>query len=115
MEGTTFDSMFIDDCDLNEEPTVDISRLIHFGKENAIDRYTLADITGLTDRQVRYAIAEARKKGKIIINTGDGKGYYQSDDIDEIEREYRKERKRALSILMRLKQMRRVLKENNRI
>lgn len=88
---------------------------IPYGKSNAIQRSTLVMMLGSTDRRARKMIEEARNRGQIILNDQDGSGYYISDDLDEIERSYRIERKRALMILKRLKGMRKVLKDAGRI
>jgi biotin operon repressor len=82
---------------------------IPFGRDRAISREDLAAKTGLPDRVVRKAIEEIRRS-HIILNDQDGKGYYRSYDLADIERNYRQERARALSILYRLKHMRTLLK-----
>ena len=87
---------------------------IPFGKENAIDRFALAEKLNTTDRRARQLIEEARNAGLFILNDGDGRGYYQSTNLDEMERCYRADRARALSILKRQKKMRKVLKEAGR-
>lgn len=87
---------------------------IPVGKEKAITRDSLCNKVGLSDRNVRKFIEEARNAGVLIVNCGDGNGYYITDDLDEIERQYHKDRSRALNILKRLKSMRKILKENGR-
>lgn len=86
-----------------------IEECISVGRENAVTRMTLSEMTGLPDRTVRRLIAEARDEGVLILNAGDG--YYISNDLREIERQYRMDRSRALSVLKRLKTMRRILKD----
>ena len=66
---------------------------------------------GLPDRTVRRLIEEARERGELICNDGDGAGYYMACDIGQIEGQYRKDRARALAVLKRLKTMRRMLRE----
>lgn len=83
---------------------------IPFHKENAIDRFALAEKVGLSDRQTRKIIEELRGHGYFILNDQDGKGYYRSYDPEEIYRAYRQERSRALAILRRMKEMRVLLK-----
>ena len=90
---------------------MNIERFIPEGKANAISREVLATRLGLTDRQVRRMIEEARERGELIVNDGDGEGYYLASDIGQIERQYRKDRARALAVLKRLKTMRQKLKE----
>lgn len=87
---------------------------IPFGKDNAVTREDLEARTGLPDRQVRKAIEEIRRS-HIILNDQDGKGYYRSYDLDDIERFYRQERARALSVLYRMKPMRQILRGGGRI
>lgn len=81
------------------------------GKENAVSRSWLSESLCLPDRTIRRLIQEARDRGALIMNAGDGTGYYISDDIGEIHRQYRVDKSRALSILKRLKTMRQMLKD----
>ena len=90
---------------------MNIERFIPEGKENAISREVLARRLGLTDRQTRKLIEEARDRGELICNDGDGEGYYLACDLGQIERQYRKDRARALSVLKRLKTMRTMLRD----
>lgn len=68
------------------------------GQANAISRRQLAIRAGLSDRDMRLQIAKARADGIPIINRQDGRGYYISDNPDEIERFSRQEYSRAVSI-----------------
>lgn len=91
----------------------DLDRLIAaipYGKENAIDRFALSQKIGTSDRRMRQLIEDARNAGLFILNDGDGKGYYQTTDLDEMLRNYRTDRSRALAILKRQKKMRKTLK-----
>lgn len=85
------------------------------GKENAVTRRSLCRLTGLSDRAVRETIEQARHEGYIILNDQDGTGYYMTADIDAIERQYRQNQSRALSILHYQKPLRRALKEAGRL
>lgn len=87
---------------------------IPFGKDRAVTREYLTAKTGLPDRQVRKAIEEIRRS-HIVLNDQDGKGYYRSYDLDDIERFYRQERARALAVLYRMKPMRVLLRGGGRI
>lgn len=87
---------------------------IPFGKENAVTREYLTAKTGLPDRQVRKAIEEIRRN-HIVLNDQDGKGYYRSYDLNDIERFYRQERARALAVLYRMRPMRVLLRGGGRI
>lgn len=84
---------------------------IPHGKANAVSRQSLCNKTGQSDRAVRRMISTARKYGYVIINDGDGAGYYQSDDIREIEKAYHRETRRAMTILVARKVLRHRLKE----
>ena len=87
---------------------------IPYGKDRAVTREYLTAKTGLPDRQVRKAIEEIRRN-HIILNDQDGKGYYRSYDLDDIERFYRQERARALAVLYRMRPMRILLRGGGRI
>ena len=87
---------------------------IPYGKDRAVTREYLAARTGLPDRLVRKAIEEARRS-HIILNDQDGKGYYRSYDLDDIDRFYRQERARALAVLARMRPMRVLLRGGGRI
>lgn len=91
-----------------------IQDLIPFGRENAVTRQALCTRTGLSDRKVREQIEQARRDGCIIINNQDGKGYYRTDNLDEIERQYRQNKRRALSVLSQQKHLRLRLKAAGR-
>jgi hypothetical protein len=80
------------------------------GKENAITRTALCAITGLSDRAVRQAIEDARHDGQIIINEQRGGGYYRPSCIEDIERQFKQNEHRALSILHYQKFLRRAIK-----
>ena len=93
---------------------MDISQYIPFGRENAVTVEYLSEITGIHERKVRKKIEQARVEGYIIINNQDGKGYYQSDNIEEISKQYGQIRHRALSILRQQKHLRKILKAAGR-
>ena len=61
-------------------------------------------------KERRY-VETARKSGVMIVN--DGTGYYQTNNIQDIERQYKKDEKRAMTILTRLKHMRDVMEGKN--
>lgn len=86
-----------------------VIKCIPIGRSNAISRARLAEITGLGDRNVRKRIAEARQAGLLIVNSQDGKGYYFADTTEDVKRQYKQDKARALSILARLKTARQVL------
>ena len=51
---------------------MDITTYIPKGKENAISRKALIELTGLPDRKVRECISQARRE-TVIINLQNGK------------------------------------------
>lgn len=57
---------------------------IPFGKDNAISRERLVQLTGMTDRAIRKSIQELREDGEIILSSSHGKGYWRSDEASEI-------------------------------
>ena len=81
----------------------EIENYIPFGKENAVSRKQLVNVTGFTDRKVRYLISKARREHP-IINLSDGSGYYRPtiEEYMEAKHFYKQERCRALSILWSL-------------
>lgn len=90
--------------------------IAHFreaGKGAAISRRALASMMDVSDRHLRRIIEEARNCGYLIINDSDGTGYFLAASSAEIERHFRQENARALSILKRLKAARTRLKEVN--
>lgn len=88
-----------------------IENYIPEGKEHAIKREALVEHTGMTDRQVRREIEEARRSGIVILNDCDGGGYYITDDIKAIKKAYDRETARALSIFKTRRTLRNKLKE----
>lgn len=107
------DAKNVIDSDL-EEQILTVVDAIPVGREHAIKRGSLCAKVGMSDRKVRKMIELARSLGFIIINEQDGAGYYQSDDLNEIERQYRQDTARAMSILARRKELRRRLKAAGR-
>lgn len=89
-----------------------IAALIPHGRRNAISRAELAAAMHTTDRKMRKAVSEAKTQGVMICNDGDG--YYQSDELSDLWRQYRRETARAMSILKARKPMREVLKAAGR-
>lgn len=90
---------------------MDISDYICAGADNAVTREQLMAYTGLNDRNVRAAIEAARKQGAIILNAQDGRGYYTSDNLDDLMRQYRANKHRAMSILVQQRYLRQRIKE----
>lgn len=103
-----------------KEPEIereDLLRLVNaipHGRDKAVRRTTLVRNLGMSDRRVRLLIEEARRQGYIILNQQTGEGYYISDDLDEMQRQYRQDTARAMSILRRRKPLRDALKAAGR-
>lgn len=95
----------------NIRRTIDV---IPFGRSNAISTASLCAMLGVSERKLREHIEQARRLGEIIINHQDGRGYFRTDDINEIERQYRKDTRFAMSLLKRRRAMRRLLKDAGR-
>ena len=64
---------------------VDLLSLIPEGRENAVSRETLRRLTGLDDRRIRLQIKKLIRQGYPILSSSSAKGYWQSDNISEIE------------------------------
>ena len=94
--------------------TVALAAVIPFGRANAIPREALAAKLGLSDRQMRKAVEDARNDGLIILCECNGRGYYQSDDLNEIQYQYKQDTNRAMAILKRRRPMRTLLKQAGR-
>lgn len=94
-----------------------ILRYLEIGKDKAKTREQLCELSGLCDRVVRREIEALRDKGIIIINNQDGKGYYISEDVEEMQRQFRQNQARAMSILRQQKHLRKRMAEvvNERI
>lgn len=90
-----------------------ITSYIPTNKESAVSREMLCQWTGLPDRAVRKQIEQARREGVMILSFGNG--YYISEDINELQKYYKQERHRAISILCRLKTLRKKLKEAGKL
>lgn len=87
--------------------TEKLAGLIPFGRENAVSREALAEKMGMGDRAMRKAIERARAEGLMICNEQEENGgYYQSNNVNELLRQYRRDTARALSVLKRRKPMR---------
>ena len=80
---------------------INILNYIHKGRENAVSRERLRQLTGLTDSKMRELIREARKNVP-IINLSDGCGYYIPTKEEEVDKYIRQEEHRAKSIFANL-------------
>lgn len=99
---------------LQAENAARLAGAIPFGRENAVTRRELAMRLGVSDREMRKMIEDGRAEGLIIINDCTGRGYYQTDDLAEMERQYRQDTSRAMAILKRRVPLRNALKKAGR-
>lgn len=76
-----------------------VTKHIPAGRENAITRCRLSELTGMSDRANRRYIEAARKAGIKIINEERGKGYYIAENDDEWLIFLERHRKKAMSEL----------------
>lgn len=85
--------------------------ILSYFKPGYNTRNELVIRTGVTDRKVRDEIENARKNGSIILNMQDWKGYFISDNIENLKKQYKQNKSRAGSILVQQKFLRRKLEE----
>ena len=69
---------------------MELLNLIPYGRDNAVSRADLVRLTGWNDRKVRDEIKRLLRNGERILSSSSAKGYWRSDDPDEIERFLRK-------------------------
>ena len=89
---------------------------IPVGAENAITRQALARKWNVDDRTAREIIAEMRADdngdGYVIVSHSNGRGYYRTDNPDQIRHFYNETMNRARNTFRPLKKARRILKEH---
>lgn len=90
---------------------------IPIGKENAIDYYALRTMWGMSERMVRKHLHELslfdNGDNYVLIRSSKNRGFYRSDDEDEI-RSYRKEcLQKGRSIFAPVKKCNRILNMNS--
>lgn len=78
---------------------MNIIEFIPFGKENAISRRKLRDLSGMPDRVMRKEIEKARSE-YAILNAQDGSGYFRPTPEERplVERWLRQERSRCRAV-----------------
>lgn len=83
------------------------------GRKNAISRQELAARWGVSDREVRRRVQELRctdfYDNYIIISTSSGRGYYKTDDREEIRRYKNEIMRRATNTFKPLDRINKVL------
>lgn len=85
-----------------------ITEQIPVGKENAISSKELETLTGLTKRQIKKAVRDARINN-VLICSGQT-GYYTPADMNELMNWYIPANKRVKDSFMPLKHARAILK-----
>ena len=90
---------------------MNVLEFIPYGRENAIKRQDLRDMLGVSDRDMRELIAQARKETP-IINLSDGQGYYRPNEKEDLMRYILQEQARSIKIM---KNIRVAIKEYNKI
>lgn len=91
----------------------ELVNLIPVGRENAINRWALRDKAGVSDRQCRKLIQEAKEHGEVIVNLQDGRGYFKpaAEDIANISKQYHQNLSRMISLSKQQKVLRKILKD----
>ena len=88
--------------------------MIPFGRENAVSRKDLMQMTGLSDREVRRTIAELRAvddgSDMVIVSVSRSGGYYRTDNIDEIRHFVYEMEKRARNTFLAIRVARHIIK-----
>ena len=84
-------------------------------REKAVTKEYLVHKTGHPERVVRRAIEQARLAGYLICSDTDSKGYYISNDVDDIARQFRQDKNRANKIMQRSWAFREILKKEGRL
>ena len=79
---------------------MDITLLIPYGRENAVTRAELSRLTGLPDRAVRDLIKRQVASGARILSSSGGRGYWMSDDVDEVAAFVEETRRRSKSTVL---------------
>lgn len=89
---------------------------IPVGKENAIKYRELMALWGMSKRGVRAKLYDLSKEDNsdkfVLIRSSFGKGFYRTDDKEEIERFKREVMSRACNTFAPLKKINRILGED---
>lgn len=85
---------------------------IPYGHKNAITSNQLGMLTGLSSRDIRKIISQA-KRDTLIVNLQDGKGYFKptEDERELVERYLKQEESRFKTIAWTLHSAREFLKQ----
>lgn len=86
---------------------------IPIGKGNAVTKYRLAATWHVTERRARRIIQELRAADfgdeYVIVSSSHGRGYYRTDNLEEIEQFKREITNRARNTFLPLKKVNRIL------
>lgn len=85
--------------------------LIPHGSQNGIRSDAIARIAGCSERRARKMIEEAIVNGALIGNLQNGKGYFIPDNELEIIQVRNQERRRAMTIMKKVRTYNNVLRE----
>lgn len=88
-----------------------VEKYILRGRINARTRQQLCFLTGMSDRAVRQEIEDLRERGEFIITDEDGRGYYISEEIADVKRQYLRDMARISAISKRTKHLKRLLED----
>lgn len=91
-----------------------LSDYVPCGKENAVSKGYLSKMTGLDERMVRQGLKDANKvlidDGVAIVSTASHKGYWKTDNLDELKAYEAEQMHRAVSIILNLDPVRELIK-----
>lgn len=75
-----------------------VRMILRKGKENAISRQRLKQITGMDDRTNRLIIEDLRCEGIPVMSSSSDKGYWLPQTVSEVEHYINENRHRAREI-----------------
>lgn len=97
---------------MNKEKKMRINTVLSFmptGRENGVSMRYIAQMTGMSEREVRSAVNEARLAGHMIV--GDDCGYYVAGSVEELVVYFFRLRKHAKTTQSILRKVKRGLKD----
>ena len=81
---------------------ITVLNAIPYGKENAVSKQKIMELTGFCDKKIRKTVKELNKElvkhGEAILSSSRTRGYWRSTDIKEMK-EYIRESKRRQQTL----------------
>lgn len=92
-----------------------LTDIIPYGRENAVSRAYVARMSGLTDREIRNQIKRENEvlaeSGCAVVSSASQKGYWKTDDPNEMEAYIHEQMHRAMKIIENLHPVRQLVKE----